>query len=60
MYDESVKVKEEKLSENLMVLESEDVQAVEDRAAFLSEIGWTESSRVFDAGKIRSMLEKAA
>lgn len=54
------RVKEEKLAENLVLLESEDVQAIEDRAAFLSEIGWKESSRTFDAGKVRAMLEKAA
>jgi hypothetical protein len=53
-------VAEEKLTENLLMLESDDLQAVEDRAAFLTEIGWKESSRTFNAGKVRAMLEKAA
>ena len=53
-------VSEEKLTDNLLMLESDDLQAVEDRSAFLTEMGWRESSRVFDAGKVRAMLEKAA
>lgn len=54
------KVSEEKLTDNLLMLESDDLQAVEDRAAFLTEMGWRESSRVFNAGRVRTMLEKAA
>lgn len=53
-------LKEENLTPNLILLESEDVQKIEDRAAFLREIGWKESSRTFDSGKVRAMLEKAA
>ena len=54
------KVKEEKLTPNLMIVEHEDAQKVDDRTAFLKELGWKESSRTFDAGKVRAMLEKAA
>lgn len=56
----TINVKEEKLGENLMLLESDDSQAMEDRLAFLSEMGWTESSRTFDAGLVRATLEKLA
>ena len=55
-----MELKEENLTPNLILLESADVQKVEDRATFLSEIGWKESSRTFNAGKLRAMLERAA
>lgn len=51
---------EEKLAHNLMFVEAEDTQAVDDRVQFLREMGWHESSRVYDAGRVRAMLEKAA
>ncbi len=54
------RVKEENLTPYVIVLESTDIQAVDDRASFLSEIGWKETSRTFDAGKVRAMLERAA
>jgi hypothetical protein len=54
------KVHEEKLAENLIVLESNDSVAIEDRMAFLRETGWNDTALTFDCGKFRVMLEKAA
>lgn len=56
----TAELNEEKLTPNLILLESEDSDRVEDRTLFLQELGWRESFRSFTAGKYRALLEKAA